>query len=141
MKYGALAQSVEHLTFNQVVRGSNPRCFIEKEKHHAKAWCFFFSLQHRGFALVRTTKLAGAHEVRGTSVLRRPKRSEERIPDAILRQPSNEESEGFRVDVRSVYKYNVSFLSHGKMTDLSYEWLLLTVKFYFETMHLLYCRL
>ena len=23
--YGALAQSVEHLTFNQVVRGSNPR--------------------------------------------------------------------------------------------------------------------
>ena len=28
--YGALAQSVEHLTFNQVVRGSNPRCFIIK---------------------------------------------------------------------------------------------------------------
>ena len=28
IKYGALAQSVEHLTFNQVVRGSNPRCFI-----------------------------------------------------------------------------------------------------------------
>ena len=27
-RYGALAQSVEHLTFNQVVRGSNPRCFI-----------------------------------------------------------------------------------------------------------------
>ena len=27
-QYGALAQSVEHLTFNQVVRGSNPRCFI-----------------------------------------------------------------------------------------------------------------
>ena len=26
--YGVLAQSVEHLTFNQVVRGSNPRCFI-----------------------------------------------------------------------------------------------------------------
>ena len=25
--YGALAQLVEHLTFNQVVRGSNPRCF------------------------------------------------------------------------------------------------------------------
>ena len=25
--HGALAQSVEHLTFNQVVRGSNPRCF------------------------------------------------------------------------------------------------------------------
>ena len=26
--YGALAQSVEHLTFNQVVGGSNPPCFI-----------------------------------------------------------------------------------------------------------------
>ena len=29
--YGALAQSVEHLTFNQVVRGSNPRCLIEPQ--------------------------------------------------------------------------------------------------------------
>ena len=28
--YGILAQLVEHLTFNQVVRGSNPRCLIEK---------------------------------------------------------------------------------------------------------------
>ena len=27
VSYGVLAQSVEHLTFNQVVRGSNPRCF------------------------------------------------------------------------------------------------------------------
>ena len=26
--HGILAQSVEHLTFNQVVRGSNPRCLI-----------------------------------------------------------------------------------------------------------------
>ena len=30
--YGALAQSVEHLTFNQVVRGSNPRCFIHENR-------------------------------------------------------------------------------------------------------------
>ena len=29
IKYGALAQSVEHLTFNQVVRGSNPRCLTK----------------------------------------------------------------------------------------------------------------
>ena len=29
--YGPLAQMVEHLTFNQVVRGSNPRCLIEGE--------------------------------------------------------------------------------------------------------------
>ena len=27
---GVLAQSVEHLTFNQVVRGSNPRCLTKK---------------------------------------------------------------------------------------------------------------
>ena len=27
--YGVLAQSVEHLTFNQVVRGSNPRTLME----------------------------------------------------------------------------------------------------------------
>ena len=27
--YGPLAQAVEHLTFNQVVRGSNPRCLIQ----------------------------------------------------------------------------------------------------------------
>ena len=29
-RYGILAQVVEHLTFNQVVRGSNPRCLIKK---------------------------------------------------------------------------------------------------------------
>ena len=28
--YGILAQLVEHLTFNQVVRGSNPRCLINR---------------------------------------------------------------------------------------------------------------
>ena len=33
--YGALAQLVEHLTFNQVVRGSNPRCLINSEKRHS----------------------------------------------------------------------------------------------------------
>ena len=30
-RYGILAQVVEHLTFNQVVRGSNPRCLIKKK--------------------------------------------------------------------------------------------------------------
>ena len=29
--YGALAQLVEHLTFNQVVRGSNPRTLIVEQ--------------------------------------------------------------------------------------------------------------
>ena len=29
-KYGRVAQVVEHLTFNQVVRGSNPRTLMEK---------------------------------------------------------------------------------------------------------------
>ncbi len=32
VKYGILAQVVEHLTFNQVVRGSNPRCLIKIKK-------------------------------------------------------------------------------------------------------------
>ena len=39
--WGALAQSVEHLTFNQVVRGSNPRCFMAKKRASAvKAGAF-----------------------------------------------------------------------------------------------------
>ena len=32
--YGVLAQSVEHLTFNQVVRGSNPRCLMKMRSRH-----------------------------------------------------------------------------------------------------------
>ncbi len=38
-KYGVLAQTVEHLTFNQVVRGSNPRCLTSET--FAKAEVFF----------------------------------------------------------------------------------------------------
>ena len=34
VKYGVLAQSVEHLTFNQVVRGSNPRCLMKMRSRH-----------------------------------------------------------------------------------------------------------
>ena len=30
--YGPLAQAVEHLTFNQVVPGSNPGCFMRGSK-------------------------------------------------------------------------------------------------------------
>ena len=37
---GILAQSVEHLTFNQVVRGSNPRCLI---RLLGFTWKLFFS--------------------------------------------------------------------------------------------------
>ena len=33
--FGILAQSVEHLTFNQVVRGSNPRCLIKSGYHES----------------------------------------------------------------------------------------------------------
>ena len=40
-EYGALAQSVEHLTFNQVVRGSNPRCFTHMKKDITKVISFF----------------------------------------------------------------------------------------------------
>ncbi len=38
MEYGILAQLVEHLTFNQVVRGSNPRCLIRKHYHFGSAF-------------------------------------------------------------------------------------------------------
>ena len=34
MKYGRVAQLVEHLTFNQVVRGSNPRCLMNLRYYH-----------------------------------------------------------------------------------------------------------
>ena len=30
IEFGVLAQLAEHLTFNQVVRGSNPRCLMKK---------------------------------------------------------------------------------------------------------------
>ena len=32
--YGILAQLVEHLTFNQVVGGSNPPCLIKPYKYY-----------------------------------------------------------------------------------------------------------
>ena len=35
ISYGVLAQSVEHLTFNQVVRGSNPRCLTTLKQRKA----------------------------------------------------------------------------------------------------------
>ena len=44
MKYGRVAQVVEHLTFNQVVRGSNPRTLMNEEqrklKHSKRVRCF-----------------------------------------------------------------------------------------------------
>ena len=36
MKYGRVAQLVEHLTFNQVVRGSNPRTLMNEEQQRLK---------------------------------------------------------------------------------------------------------
>ncbi len=44
--YGILAQVVEHLTFNQVVRGSNPRCLIRKKTITRKSGGFLFLLQY-----------------------------------------------------------------------------------------------
>ena len=41
MQYGILAQLVEHLTFNQVVRGSNPRCLIIWENSLLLVMSFF----------------------------------------------------------------------------------------------------
>ena len=46
IEYGALAQLVEHLTFNQVVRGSNPRCFTVKQfKFRYSVFELFFIVQ------------------------------------------------------------------------------------------------
>ena len=45
--FGALAQSVEHLTFNQVVGGSNPPCFTPKRPEESG---LFFVM---GFILLR----------------------------------------------------------------------------------------
>ena len=42
MKYGALAQSVEHLTFNQGVRGSNPRWITNKKSTQSKMLYVYF---------------------------------------------------------------------------------------------------
>ena len=43
VEYGVLAQSVEHLTFNQVVRGSNPRCLMIKQHlYPMDGRCSFF---------------------------------------------------------------------------------------------------
>ena len=44
IKYGILAQLVEHLTFNQVVRGSNPRCLIRITKTSLVRVGFLLSL-------------------------------------------------------------------------------------------------
>jgi hypothetical protein len=52
--YGILAQLVEHLTFNQVVRGSNPRCLMRKM--HGNASFFCCSNEEMPEALVRSEK-------------------------------------------------------------------------------------
>ena len=44
-KYGPLAQVVEHLTFNQVVRGSSPR-WLTKDKSQLS--CDFFCSEKKG---------------------------------------------------------------------------------------------
>ena len=50
--YGRVAQVVEHLTFNQVVRGSNPRTLMGmREKQHLLSDVvsfFLFVILHRG---------------------------------------------------------------------------------------------
>ncbi len=43
--YGRVAQAVEHLTFNQVVRGSNPRTLIFKKRKILKRFFAFLFKQ------------------------------------------------------------------------------------------------
>ena len=47
--FGILAQSVEHLTFNQVVRGSNPRCLMNKNGENVEKSTFSLFLCLRTF--------------------------------------------------------------------------------------------
>ena len=99
--YGILAQVVEHLTFNQVVRGSNPRCLIRKRKPSlVRVVVFFFywyivnwipdNVVDRGarrpgdVCSARTEAERRPLDVRGTSVQRGPKRSVDWIPDVSL---------------------------------------------------------
>ena len=42
-KYDSLAQSVEHLTFNQVVGGSNPPCLIIDKRYRKYDTFYFFA--------------------------------------------------------------------------------------------------
>ena len=42
-RYDSLAQSVEHLTFNQGVRGSNPRWVTKTDKHDKALVGFLYS--------------------------------------------------------------------------------------------------
>ena len=58
-EYGILAQLVEHLTFNQVVRGSNPRCLIRK--HYRNDSAFFVlgkKLKQRCTVVLKRTSAA-----------------------------------------------------------------------------------
>ena len=60
--YGALAQSVEHLTFNQVVRGSNPRCFIggdAKSLEKSRFLASFFFVKNGKFGYLLVTQILG----------------------------------------------------------------------------------
>ena len=54
------------MTFNQVVRGSNPRCLIEKDVSQPRD---VFLMLDMGGLEPRTTQLVGAHEVRWTEIL------------------------------------------------------------------------
>ncbi len=57
IKDGILAQLVEHLTFNQVVRGSNPRCLIRtggNAEYSAFPPVFMHSPMQRDYAAMRT---------------------------------------------------------------------------------------
>ena len=64
ISYGILAQVVEHLTFNQVVRGSSPR-WLRTGKRLKTAYtefrAFFFCLSYRKVRLIRQSLRGDAH--------------------------------------------------------------------------------
>ena len=84
--YGALAQSVEHLTFNQVVRGSNPRT-LTLDKQYCLSILLSEDLQNKaGLMYADVAELAdapdlgsGAARRGGSSPFTRTKKQKEKL--------------------------------------------------------------
>ena len=85
---GILAQLVEHLTFNQVVRGSNPRCLIQikivevfKNKHFHN---FLVLTDKKAAANIAEAKFLVIHPVYNY-IFPAQRSEEELVPQSIKR--------------------------------------------------------
>ena len=76
--YGILAQSVEHLTFNQVVRGSNPRTLIVRGRENVEkikvfsifmSAYFFQMISSKRFFSTSVNCVIGHEEINSTDLI------------------------------------------------------------------------